>query len=159
MTAPDAEVLRLAGEQALARGHRLLDPATLESAWAAAGVEREAALDALQALAREGLMNVRMFGASLVALVRLTETGLASHLEATRPDLDDVRRRVRDALRAQEAAGRLGEAVDLAGAVGEPALVVEFVLEEMRREGSVVYNPATTGRVRVHRVGRPGDPS
>ena len=58
-----------------------------------------------------------------------------------------------DALRAEAAAGRLGEAVDLAAAVGEPSLVVEVVLEELRRGGNLVYHPVPGRRVRVHRVG------
>lgn len=146
-------LLRLAGEQALARGHRLLDPVALERAWTAAGIGRDTALEALEDLAGDGLFDIRLFGPSLIALLRLTEEGLARHLESTRPDLDDVRGRVAGALRAEEAAGRLGEAVDLAAATGEPALAVEFVLEEMRRAGSLVYNPSTAGHVRVHRVG------
>lgn len=148
----EAVLLRLASEQAVARGHRLLDPAAMEAAWEVAGVGRDDALDALRSLAAQKAVNLRLFGAS-IALLRLTEEGLGRYLETARPDLDDVRARVHDALRAEEGAGRLGEAVDLAAAVGEPSLVVEVVLEELRRGGNLVYNPVPGRRVRVHRVG------
>lgn len=152
---PLALVHRLAGEQALARGHRLLDPRALEAACAAAGLDHDGFLDAAKALAEQRVMNVRTFGPSLVNLVRLTEDGFRQHLVATRSDIDDVRRRLLGALGEEAAQNRLGEALDLAGRLHEPKLLVEVLLDELRDRGEVVFTPITGGRVRVHRVGRP----
>lgn len=150
-----ALVHRLAGEQALARGHRLLDPRALEAACAAAGLDHDAFLAAAKALAEQRTMNVRTFGPSLINLVRLTEDGFRQHLVATRSDLDAVRRRLLDTLGDIAAQNRLGEAIDLAGMLGEAKLVVEVLLDDLRDSGEVVFTPVSGGRVRIHRVGAP----
>lgn len=150
----DALVHRLAGEQALQRGHRLLDPVALEHAAGAAGLDRERFLAAVGHLAATGDVDVHLFGPSLVRLLRLTEVGLVRHLLTTYRDLDQVRARVLATIRAERDAGRLGEALDLAGMVGAPPLLVEVLLDQLRDRGDVVFTPLRGGKVRLHRVGR-----
>ena len=152
---PRALVHRLAGEQALDRGHRLLDPRALEQTCAASGVDHDDFIEAVRAMGDDGTVNVRFFGPSLVNILRITVPGLLRHLEATRSDLDQVRATVAAALNAQAADGRLGDAVDLAGLLGEPYLLVETLLDELRDQGQLVYTPLSGGRVRLHRVGAP----
>ena len=152
---PLALVHRLAGEQALARGHRLLDPQALETTCAAAGLDHDGFLRAAKALADQRVLNVRTFGPSLITLVRLTEDGFRQHLVATRSDIDAVRLRLLDALGEEAAQNRLGEALDLAGRLNQPKLLVEVLLDELRDRGEVVFTPITGGRVRIHRVGHP----
>ena len=150
-------VHRLAGEQALAHGHRLLDPTELAASCATAGVDPERAVAALLALQDRRLVDVRTVGPALVSQVRLTEDGFVRYLTATRGDLEAVRSRVSATLCAEMEAGRLGAAIDLAGMVGEPALVVGVLLDRMRHRGEVVFTPVTGHRVRVHRIGPPPD--
>ncbi|MGI8686682.1 MAG: hypothetical protein ACR2MO_16595 [Acidimicrobiales bacterium] len=147
-------VHKLAGEQALARGHRLLDPLALEAAAAGVGVDSDRFLAAILALAGARVVNVHTFGpSSLITLLRLTEDGFVRHLTATRSDLDAVRGRVLDALRAQAGGSGLGQAVDLAGALGEPTLLVEVLLDELRGQGRLVFTNVAGGRFRIHRMG------
>ena len=152
---PRAVVHRLAGEQALDRGHRLLDPRALEQSSAANGVDHDAFIEAVRVLGDDGTVNVRFFGPSLVNILRITVPGLLRHLETTRSDLGQVREAVAAAVRAQAAEGRLGEAVDLPALLGEPYLLVETLLDERRDRGELVYTPLPGGRVRLHRVGAP----
>lgn len=153
--ADGAAVHRLAGEQALARGHRLLDADTLEAACAAAGIDRDRLAGAARRLAARQVLDVHFFGPSRITLVRLTTPGLAAHLEATRRDLDDLRRQVRAAVARAAAGGHLGTPLDLAAALGQPSLLVEVLLDELRDGGDLVFTPTTGGRVLLHRVGRP----
>lgn len=145
-----ALVHRLAAEQALASGHRLLDPVRLA---AAAGLGPDRFHAAVAALVAGRVLDAHTFG-SLVTLARLTEAGLRAHLAATRPDLDGVRRRLAGLVEAEAAAGRLRRPLDLPGAVGEPALLVETLLDERRDAGDLVFSPAAGGRFVLHRVGR-----
>ncbi len=46
-----------------------------------------------------------------------------------------------------------GTAVDLAGALGEPRLVVEVLLDGLRDEGRVVFTNVPGGLFRIHRFG------
>ena len=149
----DAAVLRLAGAQALAQGHRMLDPAALVAAAGAEGLGHDAVVAALRALRDDGSVNVRFYGDSIVAILRLTEAGVDRWLAAERWPMDQVERDVVAALQAEAVAGRLGDELDLAAAVGQPPLVVDTVLERLRRRGQVVYNPVRGQRVRVHRIG------
>lgn len=146
-------VLRLAGAQALAQGHRLLDPAALEAAAGAQGIGRNEVLAAVRVLRDDGSVNVRFCGDALIAILRLTEAGMDRWLAAEGWDTDRVEDAVVGVLQAEAAAGRLGDELDLATAVGHPPLVVETVLERLRRRGEVVYNPVGGQRVRVHRIG------
>ncbi len=81
-------VHRLAGEQALARGHRLLDPLALEEAATGEGVGRDRFLAAVLVLADRRVVDVHTFAGALITLLRLTEDGFRAHLAATRNDLD-----------------------------------------------------------------------
>jgi len=148
-----ALVHRLAGEQAVARGHRLLDPRALEEAAAAEGVGHDRFLAAVLALAGERMVNVHTFASSLITLLRLTEDGFRHVLTTTRGDLDAVRRRLLDTLRAEAASESPGWTVDLAGVLGEPRLVVEVLLDELRDQGRLVFTNAPGGRFRIHRFG------
>lgn len=107
---------------------------------------------ALQALVQAGLVDMHFVKPSLITLLRLTPAGVRSHLSATRPDLAEVRRRVLASLREGAVGWQGGAPVDLASAVGEQFLVVEVVMEDLRREGQVVFSPAPGRRLRVHRM-------
>lgn len=117
-------------------------------------MDHDAFIAALRDLSAAGTVNVRIFGSS-VNILRLTEEGLAQHLAATRSDLEAVRFRILAALRAEADGGRLGHPVDLAAVLGEPYLLVETVLDDLRDQGELVFTPITGGRVRLHRVGPP----
>ena len=147
-----ALVLGLGGAQALAAGHTLLDPLTLEDAARGRGLTHNDLFEALQTLVHAGLVDMRFVKPSLVTLLRLTPAGVRGHLAATRPDLADVRSRVLAALREGAVGWQGGAPVDLAAAVGEQFLVVEVVMEDLRREGRVVFSPAPGRRLRVHRL-------
>ncbi len=142
-------VQRLAGGQALARGHRLLDPLALEEAATGEGVDHDRFLAAVLVLAGRRVVNVHTVAGSLITLLRLTEDGFRAHLAATRSDLDAVCQRLVDTLRAKP----LGAAVDLAEALGEPRLVVEVLLDGLRDEGRVVFTNVPGGLFRIHRFG------
>ena len=148
-------VLALAGRLALERGHRLLDARVLEERCAQEGVVHDLFVAAVRELADERLVNAHFFGLSQITLLRLTDEGVRHHLAATRPDLEEARRRVVDAARVELSAGRRDEPVDLASASGEPPLLVELVLEELRDLGLAVFSRAPRGKVRVHRLGAP----
>lgn len=146
-------VLRIAGEQAIAKGHRLLDPRSLADACGADGLTNEEYLAAIQALAEQRVINVHLFRGVSITLLRLTENGFALHLQASRTDLDAVRARVGTALETTVSEGQLGTVIDLAGALGEPPLVVETLLDELRDRGDLVFSLVAGRRVRIHRVG------
>ena len=148
-------VLRRAGEQALAAGHTLLDPDALIGACRPDGLSGKDVFAALRSLSTDRLVDLHFVGPSRVTLLRLTAGGVRRHLGLARPDLADVRRRVLDALEGGGVAWQDGATVDLAGAVGEPALLVEVVMEDLRQEGRVVFSPAPGQRLRVHRLSSP----
>jgi hypothetical protein len=148
-----AAVLRRAGEQAVAAGRTFLDHDALERSCGVDGLDHDEVFAALQELADTGLVNMHFVEPSRITLLRLSDRGIRSYLTDVRPDLDDVRARMLAALRDETVPWQDGRAVDLAGALGEPPLVVEVLMEDLRRDGGVVFSKAFGGRLRVHRLG------
>lgn len=143
-----AEVILVeAGEQALAAGHRLLDHVALEARCDRAGVGHDDFFAALVALRREQAVNMHHVEPSRVALLQLTPGGLGRFLALTRPDLDEVRTR----LRLLAAAAEPNVSAPLATELGESPLLVEFLLNEMARQGLVVASRIGRHHFRVHR--------
>ena len=147
-----ATVLRLAGEQALTTGRSFLDHGSLERACLAGGLAHDDVFTGLRALVAARLADMHFVPPSRVTLLRLTDGAIRRCLADARPDLADVRRRVVAALGDGSLDWKGGEPVDLAGAVAEPPLLVEVVMEDLRDEGRVVFSRATGGRLRVHRL-------
>ena len=148
----DAVVLRLAGEQALAAGHTLLDPERLVEAGRLAQLGPGDVFAALRSLEAQGLANLHFVPPDRVTLLRLTGAGLRAHLATAGFDLAHLRHRVLSLLQDGTVPWHDGDPVDLAGAVGVPSLVVEVVLEDLRDAGQLVFSPAPRRRVRVHRL-------
>ena len=142
-------VLAIAAELALAGGTRMVDPPALEERCGAAGIDHVACLSALLDLNGKGLLQLATARSSQIVLVALTDAGVLRHAEEVRPDFDEVRARVATAARAAVGRG----AVDLATEVGEPALLVECLLDRWVRERKVVYSKAPGRRFRIHRYG------
>jgi hypothetical protein len=149
---PAATVLRRAGQQAVAAGRTFLDHQALERACLDEGIDHDGFFASLLALRDARLVDLHFVEPSRVTLLRLTDDGIRSHLAGAGPDVGDVCRRVVAALRDEAVSWRGGAPVDLAAAVGEPPLVVEVAMEDLRREGAVVFSRAFGGRLRVHRL-------
>ena len=141
-------VLAEAAKLALASGVRMVDPGAHELACAEVGVGHDEWFAALGRLRAEGLIQLATGEGSSVSLIALTNAGLLRHLAASRPDLGDLDRRL--AAAAAEAVG-VGP-VDLAGNVGEPALLVECLLDRWVIERRVVYSAAPGRRFRIHKL-------
>ena len=137
-----------AGGLALEAGHRLLDHVELEARCQRSGVGHDDFFAALVALRDQDAVNMRHVEPSRVALLQLTPAGLGRFLAMTRPDLDQVRAR----LRRLAAEAPPGVSTALAADVGESPLLVEFLLDEMARQGLVVASRIGRHRFRVHRV-------
>lgn len=151
LTAPSTTVLQRAGEQALASGHSFLDHEALEHRCRADALGHDELFASLRSLERAGLVDMHFVQPSRVTLLRLTDRGIRRYLAATRPDLAEVRRRLLAVLAAWVGSDRAGAAVDMARAVEEPILVVEVLMEDLQREGRLIFSRAIGGRVRVHR--------
>ena len=151
---PEGVTLAAAASCALARGTRMLEPAEVEAACAAQGVGHHDYVSALRALKQHGLVALQVVEPSAVVLLAVTNDGLQRHVEATRPDLADVERRLWDAVEAALEQGR--GPTPLAEQVGEPALLVEWVLDRWVSERRLVYSKAPGRRFRVHKVLLPG---
>lgn len=141
------QVLAVAAEAALVSGTRMLEPVTVERACAEQGIGREAWLSALIALRDQQLVQLAAEPAG-VALLAITNAGLLRHLERIRPDLSGVRARLAAAVTEAEGRG----AVPLSESVGEPALLVECLLDDWVAARRLVYSQAPGRRFRVHRV-------
>ncbi len=142
-------VLAEAAALALATGTRMVDPRAHELACAEAGVGHEQWYAALGALRAADLIALQTFEPSGVLLLAVTNAGLHRHLRATRHDLGAIKRRLAAAV--IDAAGR--GATPLADVVGEPALLVECLLDQWVGQRKVVYSKAPGRRFRVHKLG------
>lgn len=147
-----AMVLQRAGEQALASGHTFLDHEALEGACRADGLGHDEVFASLRSLAGAALVEMHFVEPSRITLLRLTDGGIRYYLAEARPELAEVRRWLVDALRRGGVSWRGGEAVDLAASVKEPPLLVEVIMEDLQREGRVIFSRATGGRIRIHRL-------
>lgn len=140
-----AEAARLA----LATGTRMVDPSAHELACAEAGVGHDDWFAALLALKGDGMVQLATGEASCVSLVALTNAGLERHLQATRHDLSEVNRRLAAAVIDARGQGP----TDLAGAIGEPPLLVECLLDGWVKQRRIVYSAAPGRRFRIHKLG------
>lgn len=140
-------VLVVAGEQALATGHRFLDHPALAHACAQRGIAQEHWFPALVSLREQGLVQMRDYD-SQVALIQLTPKGLWAAISATRRDLDDVMTRLLTTITAADPNTTLA----LGAALGESPLLVEALLDQLVAEQRVVYSRLGADAFRIHRV-------
>lgn len=148
----DSVVLSLAAEQALASGHRFLDAARLIDACSKAGISTESSSESLSALGHTNLLNVELRRPTSHSRLQITNRGLRTFLEATRPDLGAVRQRiVADLVNRPDGVGAV-EGSDLVDSTGEAALVVELLLDELHDRGLISLGKYLGGTMRVHGV-------
>ena len=139
-------VLRAAGDQAMAAGHKMLDHVVLGRTCLAAGMSHEEWFGGLIALRSEGLVQMRDYDGH-VALLALTQAGLWTYVTRARADLPDVTERVLDLLDGAEA----NVALPLGADLGESPLLVEAVLDHLAGRRMVVYSRVGRDSFRIHR--------
>lgn len=144
----EAAVLGEAVTIALATGRRIVDPGPLQEACAARGIDHDAWYAAMEALAAMRLLRMRTMPPSQVQLLSTLDAGVFHHLAATRPEMPQVEAAVWRAVTDAP----LAEAVALHEHVGEPALLVEMLLDRWVMERRVVYSKAPGRRFRIHRL-------
>jgi hypothetical protein len=145
MTATD-DVLRLAGDQALAAGHRMLDHVALARACEAAGLAHDAWFAGLVELRDRKLVQMRDYDGK-VALLQLTHPGLWAYVTANRADLADVTERLLDLLDGAEP----NMAMTLGADLGVAPLLVEAVLEHLAGRRLVVFSRLGADTFRIHK--------
>lgn len=146
--ATDSVVLSLAAEQAIASGHRLLDSPRLVDACAKADIGTDACLESLSALGHAHLLELGE--PTSHTNLEITNQGLATFLEATRGDLGPLRKQIVAALINRPDKDTPVDASDLVEATGEPALVVELLLDQLRDRGLITLAKYIGGRMSVH---------
>jgi hypothetical protein len=127
----DALVLSVIAEEALKNGHQFIDHNAVEARCEELGLSHDGYFESLLALGHEQLVDVEHRHPSVVVTLQITSYGLGRFFEATRPDLGTVRRR----LIAELVNGTDRERTALAATLGEPPLLVEFLLDELDLEG------------------------
>ena len=145
MSRPD-DVLHVAGDQALAAGHKLLDQVALARACEAQGLTHDEWFGGLVELREQKLVQMRDYDGK-VALLALTQAGLWTYVTRFRPDLADVTERLLDALDGVEA----NVALPLGAALGESPLLVEAVLDHLAGRRMVVFSRVGADSFRIHR--------
>ncbi len=151
LAATDSIVLSLAAEQALASGHRFLDTARLLDACAKADLDPDACVESLSALDHADLLDVEIRQPAAISRLQITNRGLVAFLEVARPDLAKARRRLVAEL-VNRTDGLPVEGSDLVAAVGERALVVEVLLDELHARGLITLAKYIGNTMRVHRT-------
>jgi hypothetical protein len=126
----------------------MIDPLALEVACGRKGVDQDAVFAGLLDLRRRGLVQLQAAEPSVVVLLAITDRGVLDHLERSGCDLASRRERLAEA--ATSAAGQ--GPVPLADQLGEPALLVEVLLEQWAHERRVVYSKAPGRRFRIHKI-------
>jgi hypothetical protein len=144
-TRPD-DVLLLAGHQALAAGHKMLDHVELRRACEAAGMSHDEWFGGLVVLREQKLVQMRDYDGK-VALLALTQPGLWAYVTKARADLADVTERLLDILDGVEA----NVAVPLGAQVGESPLLVEAILDHLAGRRLVIFSRVGTDSFRIHR--------
>ena len=144
-TTPD-DVLLLAGHQALAAGHKMLDHVALRHACEAAGMRHDEWFGGLVQLREQKLVQMRDYDGK-VALLALTQPGLWAYVTKARADLADVTERLLDILDGVEA----NVAVPLGAQVGESPLLVEAVLDHLAGRRLVIFSRVGADSFRIHR--------
>ena len=146
----DLLALERAGAQAMSRGHWTLDPSALEADCARHGLDHDRWFAALRSLQAARLVVMAWVAPSLVSVLELTDAGVAEYVERCRPDLPHVRARL--AAELARRGRRPGAVVRPAASLGEPALLVEVLLQHLRAEQLVTYSTLPGGAVRLHHV-------
>ena len=144
-TAPD-KVLLLAGHQALAAGHKMIDHVALKQACEGAGMTHEEWFGGLVGLREQKLVQMRDYDGK-VALLALTQPGLWAFVTKARADLPDVTERLLDILDGVEA----NMAVPLGAELGESPLLVEALLDHLAGRRLVIFSRVGTDSFRIHR--------
>lgn len=148
--AADSVVLSLAADQAIASGHRLLDSPRLVDACAKADIGTDACIESISALGHADLLEVELAEPISHTRLEITNQGLATFLEATRADLGALRKQIVAALINRPDKDAPVEGSDLVEATGEPALVVELLLDQLRDRGLITLAKYIGGRMSVH---------
>jgi hypothetical protein len=143
---PTDEVLRLAGEQAVEAGHRMLDHVALAEACDKAGLAHDEWFGALVDLRATGVVQMRDYDGQ-VALLQLTQAGLWAYASRFRADLADVTERLLDRLDGAEP----NMAMTLGADLDVPPLLVEAVLDHLAGRRLVVFSRLATDTFRIHR--------
>lgn len=130
----------------MAAGHRMLDPVALARACEGNGLTGDQWFAGLVELREQGLVQMQDYGGK-VALLALTPAGLWGYLTRNRADLADVTERLLDHLDGAEPNTAMALGADL----GEPALLVEAVLEHLAGRGLVVFSRLGADHFRIHR--------
>jgi len=145
MTACD-NVLLLAGHQALAAGHKMIDHVALKAACEGAGMSHDEWFAGLIELREQKLVQMRDYDGK-VALLALTQPGLWAYVTKARADLADVTERLLDILDGAEANVAMALGADL----GEPPLLLEAVLDHLAGRRMVVFSRIGADSFRIHR--------
>ena len=144
----DALVLSVIAEVALKNGHQFIDQNAVEARCEELGLSHDGYFESLLALGHEYLVDVEHRHPSVVVTLQITNYGLGRFFEATRPDLGTVRRR----LIAGLVNGTDRERTALAATLGEPPLLVEFLLDELDLEGLLTVGKYLGNKVEVKNV-------
>ncbi len=139
-------VLRVAGDQALAAGHKMLDHVALKQACEAAGMSDDEWFGELVELREQKLVQMRAYDGK-VALLALTQVGVWAYVTKARADLADVTERLLDILDGVEA----NVAVPLGAELGESPLLVEALLDHLAGRRLVVFSRVGADSFRIHR--------
>lgn len=145
MSRPD-DVLHVAGEKALAAGHKMLDAAEVKAACEAVGMRHDEWFGGLVELREQKLVQMRDYDGQ-VALLALTPQGVWAYVTNARPDLADVTERLLDILDGVEA----NVAVALGAELGESPLLVEALLDHLAGRRLVVFSRVGADSFRIHR--------
>ena len=145
MTACD-NVLLLAGNQALAAGHKMLDAAAVKAACEAAGMSHDEWFGGLVELREQKLVQMRDYDGK-VALLALTPPGLWAYVTKARADLADLTERLLDILDGTEP----NVAAALGAELGESPLLVEALLDHLAGRRLVVFSRVGADSFRIHR--------
>ncbi len=145
MTATD-QVLKVAGNQALVAGHKMLDHVALKEACEAQGLSHEEWFGGLVELREQKLVQMRDYDGK-VALVALTQPGLWAYATRFRADLADVTERLLDVLDGVEPS----IALSLGAELGESPLLVEAILDHLVGRRLVIFSRVGADSFRIHR--------
>lgn len=140
------DVLRVAGDQALVAGHKMLDHVALKRACEANGMAHDEWFGGLVQLRDRKHVQMRDYDGQ-VALLQLTPTGLWAYATSARADLADVTDRLLDLLDGAEP----NVALTLGADIGESPLLVEAVLDHLAGRRLVVYSRSGRDSFRIHR--------
>lgn len=140
------DVLRAAGDQALAAGHKMLDQSALRQACEAAGMAYDDWFAGLVALREQKLVQMRDYDGK-VGLLALTQAGLWAYATRARPDLADLTEALLDLLDGVEP----NVALPLGASLGQSPLLVEAVLDHLAGRRLVVFSRVGADSFRIHR--------